>query len=67
MLVAGEGRDPTPQHLMSIAATVGLKRADTIVDEVRTAIRRFPVFADQAGVPSKLRRTIAAALGLVKR
>lgn len=64
MLVAGEGRAPTREHLLALAKQGDLKRASAIIDEVRAAVDRFREFAEQAGVPMRLRRTIAAALGV---
>jgi serine/threonine-protein kinase HipA len=67
MLVAGEGREPGAAHLLSLARAAELKRPQQIVDEVRTAVRRFPTFAERAGVPARLSRSVARALGLSKR
>jgi serine/threonine-protein kinase HipA len=67
MLVAGEGRSPTAEHLLALAQRVDLKHAAMILDEVRTAISRFKALAEEAGVPTRLRGTIASALGLRKR
>jgi serine/threonine-protein kinase HipA len=67
MLVAGEGRAPDSKHLLSLAKTAELKRAEKIIDEVRTAVGRFKVFADRAGVPARLQRIVTRALGLSKR
>lgn len=62
-LVAGEGRAPGSKHLLTVARNTELKRGKTIVDEVRAAIGRFEDFADEAGVPAKLRRAVARELG----
>jgi len=67
MLVTGEGRAPGAAHLLSLARAAELKRPQQIIDEVRTAVRRFPTFADRAGVPARLSRTVARALGLSNR
>lgn len=67
MLVAGEGRHPDRTHLATVAADLELKRSAAIIDEVRAAVARFPRFADQAGVPARLRDRITRALGLAKR
>ncbi|MCW5805155.1 MAG: type II toxin-antitoxin system HipA family toxin [Deltaproteobacteria bacterium] len=64
MLVAGEGRAPTREHLERVAERAGLKQAGKVLDEVRAAIARFPELAERAEVPAKLRRTVASALGL---
>lgn len=67
MLVAGEGRAPGPEHLRTLARSAELKHSKKIIDEVRTAIGRFKVFAEEAGVPARLQRIISRALGLSKR
>lgn len=67
MLIAGEGRSPGVEHLAALAARVGVKHSAKIIDEVRAAIRRFKRFADQAGVPAKLRDKTAQALALPSR
>jgi serine/threonine-protein kinase HipA len=67
MLVAGEGRTPTRDHLLQLARETDLRHADAIVDEVRAAVDCFKDFAEEAGVPSRLRGRVATALGVPKR
>jgi hypothetical protein len=67
MLVAGEGKAPTRVHLSALAKRVDVKRADRIIDEVATAVSRFPEFAEQAGVPPRLAQQTAKALGIAAR
>lgn len=67
MLIAGEGRAPTRDHLLKLAKDSDLKHASVIVDEVRAAVDRFKEFAQEAGVPARLRGTVATALGVPKR
>ncbi len=62
MLLAGEGRNPTTQHLKSLAREVGLKHTAPIIEEVRAAVARFIKIADEAGLPKKLRDTVAGDL-----
>jgi serine/threonine-protein kinase HipA len=64
LLVAGEGQAPTHEHLLRLARSLELKRATRILDEVRAATRRFKTFADRAGVPAKVRATVASAIGV---
>ena len=64
MLVAGEGRAPGVEHLTALAAQLELKAATKIIAEVRAAVGRFRHFAEQAGVPARLRAQIARALAL---
>lgn len=67
MLIAGEGRAPGVEHLAALAAQVELKHGAKIIQEVRAVIGRFKHFADQAGVPSRLRDKTARALALSRR
>ena len=62
MLVAGEGRAPGTAHLEALATQVDVKNSPMIIHEVRAAIRRFKRFADQAGVPLRLRDRVAREL-----
>jgi hypothetical protein len=64
MLIAGEGHSPTREHLLRLAKETELKRAAAIVDKVRAAVDRFEDFADEAGVPARLRSEVATALSV---
>jgi serine/threonine-protein kinase HipA len=66
-LVAGEGRNPSGEHLAALAAEMGLKKAARIVDEVRATVADFKRFAERAGVPAKLRGQTAKALSSTNR
>ncbi len=48
--VAGEGRTPGTAHLLKLAQTFVLKNADQLIDEVRTAVARWPDLAAESGV-----------------
>lgn len=52
--VAGEGRAPETHHLLKVAkaASIRLKLAQTIIDEVRAIVTRWPEFAEEAGLPA---------------
>jgi serine/threonine-protein kinase HipA len=68
MLVVGEGRAPNKEHLLTLAERAELKGAKQIIDEAHKAVRQFRIFADQAGVPAKLQRSVAPRLlGTAKR
>lgn len=67
MLVAGEGRDPGVSHLTTLAEELKVKNASRALEQVKTAVEHFAIYADEAGVPAKLRKTIAAALGVAAR
>ena len=62
MLICDEGREPQREHLLKLAKETDLKRPQPIIDEVRMAVDRFKEFADEAGVPTKLRSAVAKAL-----
>lgn len=55
MLIMGEGKNPSKEHLMKLAAAFGLKKASEIYDEVRCAVSRWDCFADEAGLSKKSR------------
>lgn len=50
MTVMGEGKAPDEDHLYELANKFDIKNSHSIIDEVRFAIRRWPEFADKAGV-----------------
>ena len=63
MAVCGERRAAGPEHLRKLADGEGLdrKRALAIVDEVATALRRWPDLAAEVGVPERAVREVAAS------
>jgi serine/threonine-protein kinase HipA len=65
-LVAGDARAPGREHLAALAERVELRHSARVIDEVRAAVDRFALHADQAGVPAKLRDRIAGVLGASK-
>lgn len=64
MLVDTEGANPTRAHLEKLAASVGLRRTATVIDEVRAAVSKFHRFADEAGVARSRAREVGRALGV---
>ena len=54
MSLAGERRNADQSHLLKLAASEALDRrmAESVIEEVRAAIRRWRDFADQAQVPA---------------
>ena len=54
--IAGEGRRPSLEHILSVADDVSVDRAKAreIVDRVRDAVARWPEFADFGGVSNKM-------------
>jgi serine/threonine-protein kinase HipA len=64
MLVSGEGANPERVHLERLAKKNSVRRSGAIIDEVRGAVNRFATFADEAGVPARVRDEVARTLGL---
>jgi serine/threonine-protein kinase HipA len=62
LLIAGEGRNPTAAHLLELAKSVGIKPAKRVIDEVRSAVARFPAIAEEAGLAKTVRDRVAARL-----
>jgi serine/threonine-protein kinase HipA len=58
MTVMGEGRAPDVTHLRALGKKHGLRNTDRIIDEVRSAIARWPGFADEAGATKKSMKMI---------
>ena len=66
MTVAGEGRAPGAAHILQVALARDVSRAEAaaVIDEVRSALARWPEFARQAGVGPERIREIGARHGL---
>ena len=63
MTLNGKSDDFTRADLAAVAKQAGLKRGrdQAILEEVCAAVRRWPEFAEQAGVPTMPRKQIARA------
>lgn len=61
--ILGEGRQPTRDHCLKLAAQFGLKPRETspVIDQVNAAITHWPRFADQATCTKKIATTIGSA------
>ncbi|MGH8199586.1 MAG: type II toxin-antitoxin system HipA family toxin [Steroidobacteraceae bacterium] len=66
MTINGKQDGFTLEDFRACAATAGLKRrrAETILDEVRTVVARWPKYAEQAGVSRVQRDAIGSTLRL---
>lgn len=62
MMVMGEGRAPSVEHLRALARKHGIKRAEEIIEEVRAAVSRWQTFADAAGVSKKSAKMIGSRI-----
>lgn len=62
--VMGEGKTPKREHLLSLAEKFGISKivARESIDRVHAAIRKWPLFADEAGVSKLSKKLIAAAI-----
>ena len=50
--IAGEGLNPGRQHLLAVAnnASISEQEALNVIERIRTAVDRWPMFADEAGL-----------------
>ena len=66
MTLAGKRDDFTVSDLLQFAAVAGIRRAaaSRLLHEMHAAVRRWPEFAEQAGVNGETMRTIHGALRL---
>ena len=66
MTLAGKRDDFTVSDLLQFAAVAGIRRAaaSRLLREMHAAVRRWPEFAEQAGVNGETMRTIHGALRL---
>jgi serine/threonine-protein kinase HipA len=64
MLVAGEGRSPTTEHLLKAGEAMGVDRPDMklIIDQVAVALGEWTAFAAEAGLSPSRQREIATSL-----
>lgn len=65
--ILGEGRQPTREHCLKLAAQFGLKPRETspIIDQVNAATTRWPRFADEASCTKKVAATIGKLLTMI--
>ena len=63
-MIMGEGKEPKLSHLLQLANVGGIKKskATEIIDEVRTSISKWNLFAEIAKVKSSSRKMIQKAL-----
>ena len=65
MAVAGEGRNPTEKHFLAAGAAAGVKKgaAQEIVEQVRTATKKWPKFAEKAELSKAAAERVRSLLG----
>lgn len=63
-MIMGEGKKPTPQHLLKLATVGNIKKAKAleIIDEVETSVSKWCLFANEAEVSSASKKMIQKAL-----
>ncbi|XOF35001.1 MAG: hypothetical protein ACL93V_06845 [Candidatus Electrothrix sp. YB6] len=68
MTVAGEGRAPGYRHVVELAGQYGVaeKELEMMLDEVATAVERWPEFARVAGVREVVSARISRRLAAVR-
>jgi len=60
----GEGKNPTKEHLINLAKKHGIKKRETILQEVEASVQRWSTFATKAGVSVKMHKEISRYLGV---
>jgi serine/threonine-protein kinase HipA len=63
-MIMGEGKNPGLTQLVNLAAACSIKKqkAQEIIDEVTSTIKKWPVFADQAKVSTRYKKIILSSL-----
>jgi serine/threonine-protein kinase HipA len=61
-MVAGESQHPGTKQLMELAKHFRVKNAEQIIEEVRSAVADWSVFAGDAGVSTSSKRLIGKQL-----
>lgn len=68
-LIMGEGLSPNKTHLLKLAETalISIKKALDIIDEVQSAVQKWPNYAEEAGVSKKQMKHIKAHLEKISK
>jgi len=61
-MVAGESKYPGQQHLLDLANTFEVKRPKAIINEVKSAIADWKIYAEDSGISDDSKKLIAKAL-----
>ncbi len=69
MTIAGEGKTPNRSHMLQLASQADIpnRQAAAIIDEVQSAVARWPNHAAQVGASKATIKQISQSLGLEKR
>jgi len=66
-MVAGESKYPGQQHLLELANTFEVKHPKTIIDEVKSAIANWKIYAEDSGISDDSKKIIAKALAEISK
>ena len=68
-MIIGEGKNPTKNHLLKLAGTVGIKhdKALAIIDQVLAAIQKWDAFAAKVGVSAVQTKNIGEVLRTIRK
>ena len=61
-MIAGESKTPGQQHLLELANTFGVKNPETIIEEVKTAIADWKIYAKDSYVSADSKKIIGKTL-----
>ena len=59
MMLNGKRDNFTREDLLSVADSISLKNADSIIDTVATSVEKWPTFAEQAGLQKNITEEIS--------
>ena len=57
-MIAGESKAPGKQHLLELADTFGIKKPETIIDEVKSVVADWNIYAKDSGVNTDSKKLI---------
>ena len=68
-MIMGEGKNPTKNHLLKLAGTVGIKqdKALEIIDQVLAATQKWDAFAGEVGVSAIQTKNIGEAFRTIRK
>lgn len=68
-MIMGEGKNPTKNHLLKLAGTVGIKqdKARQIIDQVLSTTQKWDAFAAKVGVSAIQTKNIGEALRTIRK
>ena len=66
-MIAGESKAPRKQHLLELANTFGVKKPETIIDEVKRAIADWNVYAKDSGVKTDSKKLIDKTISEISK